>query len=1241
MQDPEGLASLVRLVADRAGNPHAHRTKICVLLGASADIASGELTFVQLKREAVQDFGKRPVFGITASQDIDAHFERLFASLPPDDRALLIEALFRRMHPLRPSDGYKLLVLLAEMGGIDAVVTTNFDVMLERAQHELRRDVFQVFAPGFARPYLLTDMRYELPRKPYLKLHGDLASRSVLQLTAGELDRVRYDESMLELFVSILETHDLIIAGYSGYDPALARIITDAVSGTTHRIYWCNPQPLDPDAPLYSGLADRARLVRVTFDRLLMEISRPVLEQPSGLHGDPPFLRCLFDWRVEFANREYIRTYGERSGTEMVELFARRRALEERLTAFLLPNHPLAIVTGPSGFGKTTLGIRLHKVWTGGGDTQIMLIRSQTLPESGDIEQHVAAQLGGLGTHGPFSLFRLERWLAEQHLRFVLYVDGLNEFSPDLGRCVHLFRNILRICYLLPETDSRLRIIVTVRQETWNAMLPHLDAAQLRKTLWSQGDPTHAFSTTACGPLTNEELHDALARLRDRGYADIQPERLSPATAEQLRDPYMLGMVAEAAHAGLPALPSAAVYQRAFEQKFRRRGSFLDTATLNDVLATLALGSLKSRQDRFREVDIMPATLRGEIVRLMKDLHIFVEAGDGFLQFDHDRTFQYFLALGLASGGEPSVETTEDLLAFLRRYRTQGRAVAGARLYFQLRPRESFRIISEALTLLDTREDRFGSSDRELLFSFAREVLIEMAEQREPLMEQYLADAIEAARNGLVGEHHLRTIVQGVASLPVQESVALLSRVAHATSALARTEATIFATDKLVKDYLSRGCPIINLLRDEPYASFFGKQSIAGMQRLGRLLGLASQLGPDNTHPHEYRNFLKVLDAAFDTVMAESQWDEAQAELLVDHILANCDRLLFNATPDGINGFFSNANREHLATILDKLAGGGTLHDEDAQSFAAYSSSLFSNEVEYHMCHVLYMLSSMNDLSATLRVVEARLSGFSNESSPVEVDFCQAVIVYLHVLHGHPYNEERFARCEEAVLRDWPDVLLYRPGLERGERRGFQDLFDRVFEDGFGVVYPYGILRPSGRRRDVRYGQYLRDLAEEQETPLPLYTTYLESFLRLDRVEEAIQVLQALAGVAVLWPTEALITLRSVIGYPEPRIRRATVRVLAEAFNRHPEETLRFLRTSGVVLTDEDLLEIKIRHDARVGRRQIEEAEWARIAHFLLRRPGARERFVACIRALLVAPTLQQAVANILQITGLSTTAGR
>ena len=1228
----EALASLSRLVTDRASDPLRHKTKVCFVLGAGADISSGGQSFAALKRQAVEEFTKRRVFDITLPEQIDARFDHLFSTLEPDDRALLVETVFRRSQELKPSDAYKLLVLVAEAGGIDAIVTTNFDLMLEQAQFELGRNLFQVFAPGLARPYLVAPMRFDLPKKPYLKLHGDLGSRSVVLLTSADLEDATYDASMLELLQATLYTHDLVIAGYGGFDTALANIIATIVNSTTNRVYWCNPTLPSTDSPLYSRIVDRTDIIEASFDELMREVARPILERPSAVATEATYVRCLFDWRLEYCNSQYVRTYGQRSGKRVVETFARRTAIEARLAKFLQPNRPLAIIAGPSGYGKTTLGIRLDETWSRQHSTRIMLIPSRAVPDSGDIEQHVSEQLGGLGSRTEFSLYKLERWLKENGLRLVLFIDGINEFSTELNRCVQFFRGILRLCYFLPETDSALRVIATVRQETWATMLPHLDVGQLRETLWADG-VDRSTSTIMCGPLTDEELRDALARFRDHNYATIDIGRLSPSLTDQLHDPYLLGIFADSVRQGLASVPLAKVYEQAFETKLRLAGTLTNSATLKDLLGRIALRCLEADGDRFREIDLQPLLKHDDVVRLMKDLHIFVDAGDGFLRFDHDRTFEFFLAHGLSVNAAPSLETLDDLRNYLARFGTQSKAVAAARLYFQLSAEKRFTVITTALGLLDRSDHRFSVSDRNLLFGFAREVVVEMAAQGELLAWQYLEDAIDAARNGNVEATQLRTVVQAVAGLPVERAIPLLTRVAHPTSTLAQTEANIYAIDMLAKHFLRDGRPVVDLLSDAPYAAFFGDTTISSWQRLGRVMSLAGQLGPDNTHPDEYASIARCLRSALDRLLTERPWSDADVIAVGEFFLANCDRLLFNATPHGVTVFFGNPRRHEFERILDKLVAGRCLDDGDVLSLEPYTQQL-SADVEYHLTHVMFILSSFNDFDATLRLVESRFARFSNDTSPIEIDFFQATIVYLYVVHGRPYEEDRFRPWEEKILRDWPAVLMFRPGVERGERRGFKDPFDRIFEDGFGVVYPYGTLLPSLFRRKFAYREYLRALESETSSPLPLYTAYLDEFLSSGRLEEALQVVHALAGVIVPWPLEGLLALARVIGHPDPTLRRAVVRTLAEAFNRRPEETLQFLKTSGAAISDDDLLAIKVRQDALIGRRQISEEEWARIVHFLFARPGAHEIFVDCARDLIRAESFPSAVRSILHRIG-------
>lgn len=1225
------LASLVIQVADRAHNPKEHRRGICIFLGAGADVSSGGLTFAELKQQAVERFAGRRTFDVTPPELVDREFERLFVRLPPDERARLIDAVFRQLAGIEPSEAYKLLVLLVEAGGLDAVVTTNFDLMLETAQSLLGRDLLQVYSPGFARPFAQMPDRYATSKRPYVKLHGDLGSHAVTALVRSELEGSGYDPDTIDLVRSILRTHDLIIAGYGGFDGGLAKIIAEAVEHSATRIYWCGPTPPHPDAPLNIRIGARARHVAITFDDLIAAIARPVLERPSLVATEPTFVSSLFQWRVDYANRNYAQWHGRRGHRDVSDSFARRRRLEDALTRFLLPNKPLALVTGPSGYGKSTLGLRLLKAWARRDSTRLLLLRTRGFPENGDLEQHVGEQLGGLGLASPFSFHRFERWLTARELQLVIFVDGVNEFSDEIRRCATFLRGILRFCYFLPEADSAIRIVATIRQESWNAMLPHLDLGQLQHAVWSPTGTSDGFATLACDALDDDELREAVVRMHSTALTTADLDALPSSSLDRLRDPFLLRVVSEGTRGGQAAVPTASQVKATIEAKLRAAPSTVTPATVQQALAEVAMKALERKRQSFREIDVEPADSRGEILRLARDLDLICDASSGLQQFDHERTFEYFLAVALAHGMGPSLENLADLEAYLSKYRADGRALAAARLHLALNPEASLPLVSSGLARAD-RSEGTGSASSDRVYAFAREVLVQFAENNEPAVNVYLADAIETGAAGGVGEMRLKAVVQAAASLPTLQAIPLLGRVQHPTSELPTTEAQIYAVDRLAKAFLVDGGTAINLVGDSPYADYFADPELSCWRRYGRIASLAMQLGPDNTHPEEYASVSRsVLAALAAQGKPGTEQDPAQ---FAAYFLTNCDRLLFNASPEGVRRFFGNSRRADFLEILRRIERGESMTFADFERLEAFTQSL-EFDVEYHLVAALVVLSSLNDVDGALALAEAAFARLDDAASPVEVDFLEEVVVYIHVLHALDYDEGRFGAWEERILQNWPTVLMHRPGLARGERRGFADLFDRIFEDGFGVIYPYGILRPSRRRRAMRHDAYAKAASSDAESPLPLYTGWLETFLREGRYEESLQLVQALAGVIVPWPMEGLAALRPAIGHPDPRIRRAVVRVLAEAYNRHPGETLRFLRRAGVAVSDDELLEIKVRNDARLGRRQISEEEYARLLHVLLRLDGARGVLFGCIDDLLTADGFEVAVESIFRRLGL------
>src|SRR5947209_12748300 len=119
-------------------------------------------------------------------------------------------------------------------------------------------------------------------------------------------------------------------------------------------------------------------------------------------------------------------------------------------------------------------------------------------------------------------------------MQLIVFVDAVNEYNTDLNECARLLRNIVRLCYYLPERQSAVRILATIRQETWNSILPRLDTGALRQLLWSASEIDGTIEAISIGPLTDDELKDALGRLRAHSKADIRYEDLSPTAVERL-----------------------------------------------------------------------------------------------------------------------------------------------------------------------------------------------------------------------------------------------------------------------------------------------------------------------------------------------------------------------------------------------------------------------------------------------------------------------------------------------------------------------------------------------------------------------------------------------------------------------------------------------------------------------------------------------------------------------------------
>lgn len=1239
MDKPTPLPEISTLIADR--RQRRSNRDIYLLVGAGADISSGGLTFSQFKQEFFRLVLRKPLAGAhddTIAREVNAFFTRTGEQ---EIRARLVEATFDTNQRRRPSDAYLLLALALEKLAVDGIITTNFDVMLEMAEQMLGLSVLRVYAKGSALPDQ-TDAQIRDPyRVPYLKLHGCLNSRTITHITDEELEIGTYPRQFRDFLKRRLATADLIVAGYSGSDPHLARLIAQSMKDRAARVYWCNPRPLASDAPFVKALGKRRIIyLSASFDEVIEAIAWPVLEAPSFTNAKAVFIPCLLDWRVGRTNRDFIEAHGHRGRRDVRGLLVRRRAIEAQLSDFLDSDKPLTIVGGPSGAGKSALGLRLLEHYKAEERCSVLLISANSIGIGWDFGEFLSAQIGGLGSRAPVSFAEFELWLRHNGRRLIVYLDALNEHAVDIDHVANLLRDIVRFCYFLPH-HSPIRVVVSVRQETWNRLCSREDRGRLAAVCWNPANTPSVAHSIQLGSLTDEELQEALDLLclsigRPNIFADLPPQAV-----ERLRDPYLLAGVSDEVlqSQSLEALnwvygPAQHIYDRIFKAKLSRSYSEHDADSLQTLLARAAFLTIKRGEDQFRAADLMRPSAGAQnpdVARVFKDLGILTETQDGRLRFVHERTQEYFLAKALELPESPfSLRTPEGIDRVLKEFDHRHQIMGAIRTYFLLDPNVRFPLVAN---IIAKPIGLSHPSAEHRLTAFAKELMVDLACDNPPAFRVWfnraLADvaALESG-DGRLGaraetiEHHWRAMIQAATHLPDATALEVLTEGARIGTTLARTEANIYATDKAVRLTLQRGGEV-DLLNDPQLGPYYSDPQIPRLRRLGRILGLMSQIGPDNTHQEEYATVRAAAAAACFTVFAEKPLTDAELDWFADFIFEERDRYVFNGDLDGMRRFFRNAGRSQFLPIYDRLEEGGTLRTTDVDVLRPYIAEIYQ-DLEFQFGNFLFIFSAANDLKATQRLWEDCFDSFDDSTPPDTVDFFQGAAIYMYVVNGYDYDN-MLDRHIDRILQECPQVIEYEPGRQRGYARGFTDEFDMVFEDGFNPIASYATLLPSRQRKRLRWPDYASQSAKGM-VQLPVYLKHLTEALQQTEIRKALRIVHALGQFITLWPREGLWSMVGPAQHDHPTIHRAVIRILAEAYNRHPVETLRFFANSGIPLLPGDLRNIRARIDPRIGRRQFEGLQWGRLLHFLLSLPGARTRFFQALRIIYTASTLQEAV---------------
>lgn len=222
----------------------------CLFLGAGASRSSGIRTASQM----VDEWRTIVYGGLGNSTDERsvADMKRWLTEHAADwyDEKREYSSLVERVYPLRanrrkfietevadkiPSIGYAYLVRIAEAGLLRTLFTTNFDDLLNEAFYQFSSARALVCAHDSS----VDSISITSQRTKIIKLHGDYLFDD-LKNTTPETHRL--DENMKEKLGECLKEYGLIIAGYSGSDKSITRILEDMLDDPIYLkngLFWC------------------------------------------------------------------------------------------------------------------------------------------------------------------------------------------------------------------------------------------------------------------------------------------------------------------------------------------------------------------------------------------------------------------------------------------------------------------------------------------------------------------------------------------------------------------------------------------------------------------------------------------------------------------------------------------------------------------------------------------------------------------------------------------------------------------------------------------------------------------------------------------------------------------------------------------------------------------------------------------------------------------------------------------
>lgn len=1132
----------------------------CLFLGAGADVSSGGILFSDLKKAVVANFRENKIYEQESNALIDKDFNEIIENLDDRKRCEIVEYFIKNSQEWMPSDGYKLLILMAKEKCISSVITTNFANLLEKTQEQMGIEAFQIFSPATAIP-----AQYFINQKSnkavYLKMHGDLDGKLITHLTKAEIENKPYSTEFIKLFEHLINNEILVFLGYSGWDIKIAEIFKHNVS-SIKTVYWCNVVEPDEKAPLISLFKKNnivINFINYNFDTTLQTMATELFKDRLLIHADSIFIWALVKSKIAKLQADFIKNIQ----SETVELAPIIRTKQDLLDDFVLDQRKnFCIITGNSGVGKSLLLAKFCESYQDDGQVFPIPLNSM-ITYSSNLLDYIVKKLGYVAKD-PFTvLYQFSSWASEQQKDFVFIIDNLGNKIGTAKELAVLLNNLIELAYVV-RMHRRVKFIVTLRTNIWNNIYQFLDSNYFEAIIWN--DENESINTSVrLGSFDEYELDQAKKNLLFLTNEKALPNDIM----ELVKEPSLYGLIQRNAYV-LKDITNLNIY-KVFEQIFFNGYS---KKVLEKLAASYFSRHIKIAQQK---------DLSQESISYMKNneqLNNILSIEEEEIDFKNDLVFEYSLASYLNS--QKYIEI------FLRDYKDFAQEYLAntvpLTIYYGIVRYcgiicEDFGKIIKLLSLLLTQSSCPSLVEKKFIndvFKFMAQYNAEQYSKNICHFDTKCNDFVKLQlfiihSTGFLKDSYAYPILdflkKNSVSGSMECSILLNDRFSYGLRNL--------ATRKEIENYFSN---YINYVVDEDNKSV----------SIFLLLLIMGRVGRDNTLEKNYENIAKLLTKQIKKI--PSRHSKKSIRKIKDLFLKYAYFIFFNASDDLEEKYYHYPQKSEMVPIFSQIKKHQNLSAAQISTICSLTNHF--DAIEFFVCNIIFIYMATYSLEYALKNLDILYNNFDDNTTVLELDFYLSA-VFLSCYIVDPLDRTPYLIRFEKVINDFETKLFISPSSARlSSARKFADKFELEFEDGFNLLTNYTYTAPM-----CNY------VSNEHKKTADEYLSILWDLVNMleknGMYNDMIRIIQTINQMTVNWPTEGLETLNKFSNYNHPILRKAIIRTIEENYLRYPIITENFLEQTGEAFSDDELMQIYAATDSQIENRTLEQLVWARIMYYV------------------------------------------